>query len=354
MKRKMFVLTVVVLCLFNSCKSKEDNIIRIGAILPLTGYSAVNAKRCQVGLQLAIDELNKHQTQYKFEVLYEDSRSSAKDGFMAYRKLKSNNVKYFIGFGGQFVLGFAPETNDEDVILFALGTPNMNILNMTNRCFRIYPNVEMFVDKICDFLSMKDITKVGVIYLQNEAYAMFGELFKNRFEKEGNYVLSFEGYDASSLDFKDIINKLDKDIECIYVAGTGESTAIFARQLFSNPRTSHISLIGDMSLSTPDNIKMIGNVKSPIYFVDSYKTDAFTNLFLQSHEEMPNAFATYAYTIPFILYESLTQVNNDQDVFEIYSWIRQNKFDTAAGEISFQDNCEPNLHLVINTIETNE
>ena len=126
---------------------KEDNVIKIGAILPLTGYAAFNGQTCKEGLELALSEIDSIKTNYKFDFRCEDSKSSVKDAQMAYKKLRSFGTNYFVAFGGQFLLGFAPETNNQDVVLFAEGTPNMNILSLTNRCFRVYPNVEMVTDK---------------------------------------------------------------------------------------------------------------------------------------------------------------------------------------------------------------
>lgn len=344
-----FLLALIV---FIGCVQKQSNVVEIGAILPLTGYASFNGNTCKQGLEMAIQDINKSQNDYVFKVIYEDSKSSAKDAFTSYQKLKSTGVDYFIGFGGQFLLSFAPMTKGEDVVLFAAGTPNMNILDLTDRCFRIYPNVEMVTDKIIAFFNEEDINDVAIVYLQNEAYAMYGKSLSNKIKDAGKNLVHIEGYDPACRDFKNIINKLaDKHIECVYVAGAGESTAIFTHQLFANPKTQGVSVIGDMSLSTSSNLQVIGEIKSPVYIVDNYMTEEFKAKFETMYASTPNAFPVYAYTVPYILYDAFKQVDK-QDVKAVYDYIRNTEFDTVAGKISFdKETAEPNLNLIINTIK---
>ena len=100
MRRTTFIILSVLL-LFSSCQQKKD-IIEIGAIIPLTGWAAFTGQTCKEGLDLAIQDINNEQTDYTFKVIYEDCKSSPKDALMAYKKLRSSGIEYFVGFGGQF------------------------------------------------------------------------------------------------------------------------------------------------------------------------------------------------------------------------------------------------------------
>lgn len=352
MKKSFLFISIFCLIFATSCKNTNEGSVKVGAILPLTGYAAFNGQTCKEGLELALSEIDSAQTDYTFKFTYEDSKSSAKDGQMAYKKLRSLGTNYFVGFGGQFLLGFAPETNNQDVILFAEGTPNMNILSMTNRCFRIYPNVEMVTDKIIEFFEEQGITNAGVVYLQNEAYSMYGASFKRKFESKGGTLSLFEGYDPSERDFKNIVNKaMNKGIQCIYVAGAGESTALFTRQLFINPKTSSIAVIGDMSLSTSSNLEVIGELKAPLYIVDNYMTPEFVQKYKDAYGKTPNAFSVFAYATPYIMLEAFRAVGST-DPKAVYDYIRGTEFTTDAGMISFDaETCEPHLEMIINTIQ---
>ena len=80
---------VLILFLILVKGNKEtSNEIKIGAILPLTGYAATNGQMSQKALELAIDSLNKSQKDYVYTMVYEDSKSTPKDAATANYMLK--------------------------------------------------------------------------------------------------------------------------------------------------------------------------------------------------------------------------------------------------------------------------
>ena len=47
-------------------------------------------------------------------------------------------------------------------------------------------------------------------------------------------------------------------------------------QLWNNPSTGKIPVMGDMNFSNPDNLEIIGEVKSPIYTIENYISEDFS------------------------------------------------------------------------------
>ena len=83
------------------------NEIRIGAVLPLTGASAWNGSMFKQGLDMAVNEINDMDLPFSFVIELEDSQSSAVEGPVAYSRLSSKGIKYFVAHGGQYIIGFA-------------------------------------------------------------------------------------------------------------------------------------------------------------------------------------------------------------------------------------------------------
>ena len=351
MRRTTFIILSVLL-LFSSCQQKKD-IIEIGAIIPLTGWAAFTGQTCKEGLDLAIQDINNEQTDYTFKVIYEDCKSSPKDALMAYKKLRSSGIEYFVGFGGQFLLSYTPETKGKDVVLFAEGAANMNLLDLSDKCFRLFPNADMMTDKVVSFYREKGIKKAAVVYLQNDAYSLYANFFRQKYESESTSITFFEGYDPNSRDFKDIVNKLvGKEVECLYLAGAGESTALFLHQLYSNPKTSNIPVVGDMSLYISSNLELIGEIKAPIYIMDSYITSEFNAKFQNAYGTHPNAYGAYAYATPYILLDAFKALNGEIDPNQVCEYIKEAEFKTVVGNVRFdKESREPILILNVNTIE---
>lgn len=353
--KKHLSLILLMLVLFSACKKKNDNIIEIGAIVPLTGTVATNGEAFMKGLEMGVADANeKGGIQMKLNV--EDCRSTAKDAHTAYRKLKGQGVKYYIGLGGQFVAGFAGETKDSDEILFASATPNSTLLQMTNRCFRVFPTVDMVTDKICEYIDSAGATKVAIVYMQFEAYSMYYENIVPKLMASGKEVVFTEGYDPSNRDFKGIVNKLAvTPVDILYTAGAGESSSLLTRQLFNNPKTEKIPVVGDMNFSNPENLKIIGTVKAPMCAIDNYIDSDFAAVFLEKYGQNANSFALYGYMIASILKQTLDQMGKSYTTNDVYEYIHSHAFETVGGTISFDsETVEPDLELVYKETLPNE
>lgn len=347
MKRIGYLLLIFLFAL-HSCKPKSENVINIGAILPLTGYAATNGQMSQRAIELAIDSLNKV-SKVKYNVIYEDSKSLPKDAATCYKKLHAQGVKYLIGFGGATLYSFIPETNNKDEILFATATPNVGILELSNRCLRIYPTVPMVTGRILDFVKEKEYKNVALLYIQNEVYAGYASTFKKQIEESGQKLCFYEGYEPSTTDYKNIINKLiATKPDCIYLASTGESTGVIIRQIFTTRRLENVPILGDISLANSENIALIGEITAPVYIVNGPISDDFKNLFNKQFGSTPNAFAAYSYAIPFMIDKAINSLEHDASIPSIYSYILNSKFDSVIGSVSFSPaTCEPELNLVM-------
>lgn len=341
------VLSLLVILLKGN--KETTNEIRIGAILPLTGYAATNGQMSQKALELAIDSINKCQSKYKYTMIYEDSKSTPKDAASAYSKLHSQNVKFIIGFGGATLYSFIPKTNNQNEILFATATPNPGILELSNRCIRVYPTVPMVTGRMLDFVKENNYKSVALLYIQNEVYSGYANIFKKQIEEAGINLSFFEGYDPSTIDFKNIINKLiASKPDCIYLASTGESTGVIIRQLYADTRIGDVPIIGDISLANSENIALIGEIKTPVYIVNGPIQDSFINIFKTKYGSTPNAFAAYSYAIPFMIKVSVDELGKDASMKEYYECILKKSFASVIGGISFnKESHEPKLDLVM-------
>lgn len=346
--KKIGLYLLIGLIAFQACKPKSDNVVNIGAILPLTGYAATNGQMSQRAIDLAIDSLNQT-SKIKYKVIYEDSKSLPKDAATCYKKLHAQGVKYLIGFGGATLYSFIPETNNKEELLFATATPNVGILELSNRCLRVYPNVPMVTGRILDYVKENSYKNVALLYIQNEVYAGYANTFKKQIEETGQKLCFYEGYDPSTTDYKNIINKLlASKPDCIYLASTGESTGVVIRQIFTDGRMGNVPIFGDISLANSENVALIGEIKTPVYIVNGPISDDFNQLFKAKYGSTPNAFAAYSYAIPFMIDEALNKVGEEADIQQVYQHILSSSYNSVIGGISYDENThEPVLDLII-------
>ena len=74
-----YSLSVLVLLLACQDKKREENVIKIGAILPLTGNMAYLGESIKKGMDMACAHLNNENT-IKIEIIYGDSKGDNKTG----------------------------------------------------------------------------------------------------------------------------------------------------------------------------------------------------------------------------------------------------------------------------------
>ena len=341
MKKILLVLlTFGMLC---GCQGKkEDNVIKIGVIAPLTGFASLPGEMCVNGLEVVKQDEN-----LNFEYIISDCKSSTKEAMTAYKDLYNRGIRYFIVCGGQFAMTIASQTKDKDVIVFATATPNMDLLDITNRCFRVFPNTDCVTEKMTDFSKgMFGEGAVAIIYLQNDAYSLYADMFEDKIKKKGGCVLMKEGYASNQKDFKSIIAKVSSaDPDYIYISSMGDGMLTLTKQLLVDPRTSKIPILGDMNYSLPSARTIIPKSETPIFYVDAEINADFAKEYNNIFGQAPNAYSYYVYMIPYILNNAIK--NTDDNILNQIEYIKQSNFNISSQSISFDYRGEIKLPLEI-------
>src|SRR3990167_1877096 len=93
MKLKNLLLFGLIFLFIASCGKKEEDVIKIGAILPLTGDVAIYGNNTKEGIDLAVEEINKHGgiNGKNIRILYEDSKAEPRTGVTVLQNLISKD-----------------------------------------------------------------------------------------------------------------------------------------------------------------------------------------------------------------------------------------------------------------------
>jgi branched-chain amino acid transport system substrate-binding protein len=115
-----------------SLSNTNNDVIKIGGLLPLTGSLAYQGADIKKGLDMAIDEINSNSgiKGCNLKIVYEDFGSDFKQAVEGYQKLtKIDEVKIIVPSYGDTVLAIAPLAEQDEVISFAVasGSPKISI-----------------------------------------------------------------------------------------------------------------------------------------------------------------------------------------------------------------------------------
>ncbi|MEK7650304.1 MAG: ABC transporter substrate-binding protein [Patescibacteria group bacterium] len=195
-KTTKIVLWIVVIALVIwgiSCLVKKDSVtpvtpttekvIKIGAILPLTGPIASAGEFAKQGVELAVKDLLAEGK--KVEVIFEDNAYDSKVALSAYNKLRTlNKVDVVVVFGSPAAMPLIPIVNQDQVPMLAL-TAAPAYSTPDDYAFRIVgtadKEAELTADVLIDKLGKK---KIAVLYLNSDygtgALAAFKKYAANR------------------------------------------------------------------------------------------------------------------------------------------------------------------------------
>ena len=326
------------------CKHPENDIVRIGVILPQTGFGALAAQQCKEGIDLAIDSLKKEGIQY--EVLYEDCQSKVPNAVAAYRKLEAMGVRHIIVDGGQYTLGVAPITKGKDVIMMAVSTPNPNAVDLTDRIIRVSPLAKATVNILAHFAADSLKAQRGaVVYINNDAYRLYNKLFCEQFTELGGEIVSSEGCPTDARDFKAVVTKLGElEPDFVFVAAIGEQVGLITNQIIQNPKLSGRPILGNMNMGDPTVRQSINAEGQFIRYADVQMAPFFDGLYKDYHKTEPNSLSAQSYSALMILHRAISQKKTINEQLE---YIKGNTFHTAILPLSFGENGECNIRMTM-------
>lgn len=226
---------------------QDKEVVKVGAVLPLTGEMASYGVQLKKGMDLAIELNNSDSNNTKIEVIYEDDKGDAKSAVSAYRKLvDQDNVQIIIG--GMFsssTFAMTPLAEKDRKVLLSPTASAIELTEAGDYFFRIYPS-DIYDGIFLANFAIKKIKakRVAIIYEQIASITAISNKFKEVFETEGGAVVFISAYSSDMKDFRSILrNLISKKPDLVFMPGnikTMSSFLIQAKQL--NFKTNFLSI----------------------------------------------------------------------------------------------------------------
>lgn len=348
MKKLLIIFSAAALALFASCTNKND-VVRIGVVGPMTGAGAATADYWVNGLNLAVEQINSKENGTKYELVFEDCRSDAKEAVSCYKRLELQGIKYMIAVGGQFAMAIAPLTKEQDVLYFTTSDYNDAVLNATDCAFRAYPSANTLGKTAAEYLYNELGKKnVATVIINTVPNLLAGKAFVANFEALGGTVAFSDTYDIGQFDFKDMVAKMaQKTIDCVFYIGFGQSANAFTTQLYANPKFNDVVILGDVNMSTKDYLTSVENIPLDVYVADTKLSDEFEEIYNEKYGTPSNSIASCASIIPFIIDEARQNTDNKNDLKSQLNYIRGREFSSPVGAIEFDNTGNVKLPMLV-------
>lgn len=304
--------TLVSVFFFTSCgrKSTDSNVIKIGAMFPLSGDAAVYGKSARNGIILAQTHFN-GQAKYQVQVVFEDTQANPLQAVSAFRLLSDvEKVSACLGpmTSGE-VLSVAPFANQRNIVIFSPTASAPKITDAGEYVFRnltsdAYDGVVM-ARFAAETLGVR---KAGVVYINNE----FGYGLKQSFTDEAKAqkidLPVVDGFSEGATDFRTIVMKIKEyPLDAVFLVG-GKEMATMIKQLREAGLRTRVLSVGIFEDS--DILKRLGTeLNGSVYTYRSFdlnSTNTIVTDFVRDYRELfgcdPDLYSAQSYDAALILF----------------------------------------------------
>jgi len=296
----VIVAAIFVSIRFTQKPGLQERVIKIGAVLPLTGNLAVIGEQEKAAILLAQKTVK---GAAKVKVYIQDNKGDPKEAVTIVNRLHSfEGVKIFLISPSPAILATIPIILNFDGILFAI--TSMPDIGDGKNVFHISPNSKDEMIQLAEWLDSQKIHEIAFIYPNNDLGQIIYKTFLSKFR--GHLVFS-ESYQVGSKDFRDILTKL-KDLagklEWISFQGYPGDIPIFIKQAREMGIKS--KFITSMATTWPETVKVLTLMReSPIFMAPSCMIESlqspnarkFVELFVAETKIPPNWDAYYTFEV---------------------------------------------------------
>lgn len=298
----LLVLILIGIGVYRNMNQQNDKeVIKIGAILPLTGHGAIAGEYSRMGLELAIEKYNLNNDR-KAKLIIQDSKSNAKDGVTALRQILNNNmVNLIYSQLSNVCLAVKPITEKMKIINLGV-SGSTELLYDSKYMYRNYSDPsDVAITAIQFALDSLSSKKITILYSNND----FGKSINI---KINNYLLNRKIVTVKSIPYEDgildynnyVLKALTlQESDVIYIVGLGKSVGLLIKKLRTLKYNG--AILGGLETPFPDVIEAAGESINGVYYVSfnyNQNTDPtdFTKAFSQKYNVLPQAPSIVAYT----------------------------------------------------------
>ena len=301
-------------------KTEEQKVIKIGAILPLTGNLSFIGKLNKNGIDLAVKDINEKSSEEEkqIQVIYEDSKSSSTDGVSAMNKLINiHNINVIIVSTTNIAAACAPIAEKSEVIEIAM-SPQPEIANLGSNIFRIFPSSGQEAEILAKHIANKGINNVAILYSQDDYGTACKISFENFFKQLGGKVIQEDSYIEGQQDVKSqILNIKQTSPEAIVMFGFGRTYPSILKNL--KEQSIDIGIYGNLAFNNAPIKQIAPKERENIVFtvpsfnlnkLQNEKVTEYIREYKENYKSEPDHSSAYFYDTVILLFEAIKRANN--------------------------------------------
>jgi branched-chain amino acid transport system substrate-binding protein len=328
-------------------KRPDTNSIKLGATFPLTGEVASYGQKAKRGIEMAVDDINakggvlgRH-----IEVDFQDDRNDKKEAVTIMTKFATiDKVPVVFGSAGSGVsLAIAPLSNRHKVIQISpISSSSTLSTEGGDYFFRTVPADDIQAEILSKWVFESGARKVVIVYTNNSWGKPLADGFQHKFELLGGKVVTSEGVQESTADFRTIIAKLNgmEGIDAVVSPTYPKEGGIFVRQ--AKELGFNIPLFGGDNWGSPEFLKIAGDAAEGVYFTAPSESTSpafskFAQEYKAKHGEEPDVFGAYSYDAAMAIFKAI-EAAGTTEAEKVRQALLKVSFTGVSGDIAFRPN----------------
>lgn len=352
-KISVVLLSVIMLC---GCQSKkDDNIVEIGVILPLTGVSAELGHPICEAMKLAEKSINDTSKFYSIKLLFEDGKSTATGSIFAFNKLQMSNPSSYIIFGDVPCSSLAESIARYDVPVITLAAAASNILSLNENYYRAWTTSDISGRKLAQYAKCDLNAQRGVTLCMDNNYGHeFSQVISKYFTDQGGIILLKEKFNTNATNMQNSIHKILKtnpDVVFIIGFGTGYIAAI--KQLRTLGYEG--AILTDETITILEYAQSLNGALANVYFssinfspydrTQQYFVN-FVEPFYKKTGMFPNTHSVFGYISVGIVADAITRCGNTADNVKL-GLQTMTDFNSIIGRLQYLPDRELDLPVIV-------
>lgn len=249
----------------NPQQAINGKVIRIGAILPLSGPVASDGEEALIGMQIALDALRARDDGCQYSLDVKDGKFEAMPSLNAYKLLVSEKADVIMSVGDVPCQMIQPLLEKDRKPAMAPMAASLQSINQSAWMFRSWTSIEQIGKLMGRYLRKQGNAKTAAVFYIDTMYGVESyNAFSSEFMKEGCDVVAKDSFPYLASDLRTSITKIIKhNPDVVYITGFGPTYIVAINQFRELGYSGLIAL--DAAVVDPRVKKNIKNFRSLIF-----------------------------------------------------------------------------------------
>jgi len=335
---KSALIVVLISLLFGGCfDKKEDESIKIGVALGLTGkYSNLGIYE-KNGIVLAFDQINYKINGKKIDLIFKDDKQDAKVDAKVINELIKDNVKIIIANATSSMSKVSLDilSKHKDIFQFSPTASSSQFSDKEDNFFRVQTaNSSKHFGNLVKLLKENNAQHIYLIGDKNNKSYLYDYL--HLFDEHKD--MKFEAIIDSNLPYKEILSKVENADFIVQVQNSTDAANLIQ---YLRIHKNNTPIISSGWAKNKEFIENCGDWANGVYFISSdyinYEDKGyqlFAKEFNKTYKHLPNRFNIQGYQSASIIIDALK--NGNEKVNDIKKFIiKKENFHIAGDHLSF-------------------